>query len=357
MRNHRADRGAKYHASTSRRAAAAIGVVIVPTTMMAACSSSGSPASGDAPGSSKITIAVQVAAPPSASVYLADELGYFKKQGLDVKVQIVPNSAQQLATGQFKYGVLGTTQTILGAAKGAGLQQICPTVTTPNYELAVSQKTLDKHSITTSMSLKETLSALAGEKVAEIGGAVNPGAVLLRQLLQKNGLDPDSIKVISQTSTASSAASFQNGQVGLIFQPQPAPDQVLSRAPGKIVFQMKGSPDFASLEGADWTGVVGPASYLSKNADLNKKVCAAVGEANNYLLDHPADAAKTLQPQMSGFTVQQLQGGLAAYPFVRNATMSAADFSHSVSQLVAFGLAQKPSQDVVDKVYTTAYQG
>jgi ABC-type nitrate/sulfonate/bicarbonate transport system substrate-binding protein len=324
--------------------------------VLAACSSSGSTSSGGGSGRSKVTIAVQVAAPPSASVYLADDLGYFKKQGLDVKVQIVANNALQIATGQFKYGVLGTTQTIQASAKGTGLQQICPTVTTPDYVLAVSQKTLDKHHITTAMSLKATLAALSGERVAEIGGAVNPGSVLLRQLLQKNGLDPNSIKVISQTSTASSAASFQNGQVGVIFQPQPAPDQVLSKATGKIVYRMKGSSSFAALEGANWTGIVGPTSYLSQNADLNKKVCAAIGQANDYLLDHPTDAAKTLQPQMSGFTTGELEAGLAAYPFVREATMSAADFSRSVTQLAEFGLVTKPSPDVIDKVYTTAYQ-
>jgi len=324
--------------------------------MLAACSNSGSP-SGSGSDSSKITIAVQVAAPPSASVYLADDLGYFKKQGLDVNIQIVANNALQIATGQFKYGVLGTTSTVQAAAKGTGLQQICPMVSTPSYVLAVSQKTLDKHGITTSMSLKDTLAALAGEKVAEIGGAVNPGSVLLRQLLQKNGLDPNSIKVISQTSTASSAASFQNGQVGLVFQPQPAPDQVLSKAPGKIIFQTKGSQIFAALEGADWTGIVGPASFLSQNADLNKKVCAAVGQANNYLLDHPADAAKTIQPQMASFTTQQLQDGLASYPFVRDAAMSAGDFSNSVTQFADFGLLAKPGSDVINKVYTTAYQG
>jgi ABC-type nitrate/sulfonate/bicarbonate transport system substrate-binding protein len=334
-------------------------MVPLTATMLAACSSSGSSSSGTGSGSSssKITIAVQVAAPPSASVYLADDLGYFTQQGLDVKVQIVANNALQLATGQFKYGVVGTTSTITASANGTGLQQICPTVSTPNYVLAVSQKTLDKHNITASMSLKETLTALAGEQLAEIGGASNPGSVLFHQLLQKNGLDPNSIKVISQTSTASSAASFANGQVGVIFQPQPAPDQVLSRSPGKIIFQTKGSSLFAALEGADWSGIVGPTSFLSQNADLNKKVCAAIGQANNYLLDHPAEAAKTLQPQMTGFTTQQLQDGLAGYPFIRNATMSAADFSKSVTQLTDFGLVKTPSADVISKVYTTDYQG
>jgi ABC-type nitrate/sulfonate/bicarbonate transport system substrate-binding protein len=321
--------------------------------MLTACSGGGS----DPASTGQVTIAIQVAAPPSASVYLADSLGYFKQQGLDVKISIVANNSLQLATGQLHYGIVGTSQLIQAAEKGTGLQQICPTVTTPNYVLAVSQSTLDKHHITASTSLKDTLAALDGEQVAEIGGATNPGAVLLKMLLQKNGLAANSIKVISQTSTASSTASFANGQVGVVFQPQPAPDLVLSKVPGRIVYQTQGSSIFSGLEGAPWSGIVGPTSFLSKNTDLNKKICTAVAQANNYLLENPAASAQRLQPVMSAFSTKQLEDGLAAYPFVRDATMSATDFNNGVKKLSDFGLVKPPTASELSKMYTTASQG
>jgi ABC-type nitrate/sulfonate/bicarbonate transport system substrate-binding protein len=324
--------------------------------MLTACVSNGGTSKSKS-GATQVTFAIQVAAPPSASVYLADSLGYFKQQGIDVKITIVANNYLQLATGKLHYGIVGTTQLIQAAAHGTGLQQICPTVSTPNYVLAVSQSTLDKHHITASTSLKDTLAALDGERVAEIGGATNPGAVLLRTLLTKNGLSPDSIKVISQTSTASSTASFANGQVGLVFQPQPVPDLVLSKVPGRIVYQTKGSDVFGALDGAPWTGVVGPTSYLSKNPDLNKKICTAVAQANNYLLAHPEQAAAKLQPAMSSFSTKQLEDGLAAYSFMPDAAMSKPDFEDGVKQLVDYGLVEAPSTEVLDKAYTTAYQG
>ncbi len=332
----------------------AVGLVIAAVALMlTACSGGGS----DPATNGQVTIAIQVAAPPSAPVYLADSLGYFKKQGLDVKISIVANNSLQLATGQLHYGIVGTTQMIQAAEKGTGLQEICPTVTTPNYVLAVSQSVLDKNHITTSTSLTDTLAALDGEKVAEIGGATNPGSVLLGQLLTKNGLAANSIKVISQTSTASSTASFANGQVGVVFQPQPAPDLVLSKVPGRIVFQTQGSSIFSALEGAPWAGIVGPTSFLSKNADLNKKICTAVAQANNYLLDNPAASAQKLQSVMSAFSAKQLEDGLAAYPFVRNATMSTTDFNNGVKELSDFGLVKAPDASVLSKTYTTAAQG
>jgi len=336
-----------------RARAGAVGLVITAVALvLAACSGGGT----DSASKGQVTIAIQVAAPPSASVYLADSLGYFKQQGLTVKISIVANNSLQLATGQLHYGVVGTTQLVQAAEKATGLQQICPTVTTPNYVLAVSQDTLDKNHITASTSLKDTLAALDGEQVAEIGGATNPGSVLLGQLLTKNGLAANSIKVISQTSTASSTASFANGQVGVVFQPQPAPDLVLSKVPGRIVYQTQGSSIFSALEGAPWAGIVGPTSFLSKNADLSKKICTALAQANNYLLDNPAASAQTLQPVMSAFSTKQLEDGLAAYPFVRNATMTTTDFNNGVKELADFGLVKAPDASVLSKVYTTDAQ-
>jgi len=143
---------------------------------VAACSSGGG-------GPSSIILSITIAAPTSAPVYIAQSLGYFKQQGLDVNVKIIPNSYESLAAGQIQFGLVGVSQVVKAASSGTPLQQICTAQTSPSYILAVSQKTMNAKGITSSMSLKETLTKLKGEVVTEVGGAVNPGSILLASLL------------------------------------------------------------------------------------------------------------------------------------------------------------------------------
>jgi NitT/TauT family transport system substrate-binding protein len=320
---------------------------------VAGCASQG----GDSTGSTgPVTMSIGIAAPTSAPVYIADALGYFKQQGLNVNVKIIPNAYLSLAAGQIQYGLVGVSQVVQADARGTGLQQICVAQMDPSYLLAVSQKTLSAKGITPSMSLKETLTRLKGENVTEVGGAVNPGSILLASLLKQNGLPADWIKVISETSSAAATASFAQGQVGVVFQPQPAPNQLLSRVPGRIIFNTGNSALFSNLAQVPWSGIVASKSYIAAHPDVSKKICAAIGKANNYAASHASQTAKVLQPLMPSFSLKFLQQGLTTYKWAKDGKMSVAQFQAGLNVLESYGMFQHPSAGVLNATYTTAYQ-
>ena len=64
---------------------------------------------------------------------------------------------------------------------------------------------------TTAVAIKDDVPAANGKDEmhvgVEVGGAVNPGSILLSSLLKQNGLPSDWIKVVSETSNASATAS------------------------------------------------------------------------------------------------------------------------------------------------------
>jgi NitT/TauT family transport system substrate-binding protein len=329
--------------------------VLAPALLAAvACSSGGSSGGGSDPSS--VTMSITIAAPTSAPVYIAQSLGYFKQQGLNVNVKIIPNAYESLATGQIQFGLIGVSQVVQAASNGTPLQQICVTQTSPSYILAVSQKTMNAKGITASTSLKETLTKLQGEVVTEVGGAVNPGSILLASLLKQNGLPGNWIKVVSETSNASATASFIEGQVGVVFQPQPVPDALLAKVPGKIIFNTADSPLFANLDGAPWSGIAASASYVAAHPDMTKEICNAIGKADNYILANPAQAAKDIQPQMSSYPTQLIQEALPTYKFAADATMSASQFDAGIKVLSSYGIFQQPSASVLSSAYTTKYQ-
>jgi NitT/TauT family transport system substrate-binding protein len=301
-------------------------------------------------------MAITIAAPTSAPVYIAQSLGYFKQQGLNVNVKIIPNADDSIAAGQIQFGDIGVAQVVQAASSGTPLQQICVTETSPSYVMAVSQKTMTAKGITSSMSLKQTLTKLQGETVTEVGGAVNPGSILLASLLKQNGLPSDWIKVVSETSNASATASFIEGQVGVVFQPQPVPDALLAKVPGKIIFNTADSPLFANLDGTPWSGIAASASYLAANPNVAKEICTAIGQADSYIVANPAQAAKDVQPQMSSYPAQLIQEALPTYKFAAGATMSESQFSAGIKVLSSYGIFQQPSASALSSAYTTKYQ-
>jgi NitT/TauT family transport system substrate-binding protein len=335
--------------SARLRVAAFAGLAVLAAT------TSGCAASGADTG--PIIVSVSVAAPANAPVFLADELGYFRKQGLNVEVKTVANASLQIATGKVPYGAVNTSTVLDAVSHNIGLREICVTQLDPSYVLAVSDLAWRRARLSQSMTLKQTLTALKGEKLTAIGGRdVNPGAKLLESLLKKNGLPANWIGVLAQTSSAASTAAFKNGQVGLVFQPQPAPDQVLSQVPGRILFTTGGSPLFAEMDNAAWSGIGVSKKYATEHPDVSKKICDAIGEANNYLDANPEKAAETLHKDMSSFDLKVLQNAMTTYKWAKDAAMSKEQFATSAKVLASLGIVASASATQLDAAYTATYQ-
>jgi ABC-type nitrate/sulfonate/bicarbonate transport system substrate-binding protein len=303
-----------------------------------------------------VLVSVSIAAPSAGPVYLADALGYFKDAGIKAEVKEIANASLQIATGQVKYGLVNTTTLMQSASQNIGLQAVCVTQIDPSYILAVSDAVWKKHGLTEAMPLKDKLAALKGEKITAVGGrTTNPGAKLLETLLKKNGLPADTIDVLSMTSSSAATAAFQNGQVGVIFQPQPQPDQVLSKVPGKILYNTGDSPLFTEMDNVGWSTLATSAKFAKANPDLTAKMCAAIGKANDYLDKNPDQAAEALKSSMPGDPAI-LKDSLPTYKWAPAAKMSEADFAAGVGVLSSMGMFAEVSQEQIKSAYTTAYQ-
>ena len=304
-----------------------------------------------------ILVSVSIAAPSAAPIFLADTLGYFEEEGLNVEVREIANASLQVATGQVQFGAVNTNTLMQSASEDIGLQAVCVTQIDPSYVLAVSEDTWNRRGLTESMSLQEQLTALEGEQITAVGGrTVNPGAKLLEALLEKNGLPGDWIGVLSMAGASGSTSAFQNNQVGVIFQPQPQPDQVLSHVPGRILYSIGDSPMFTEMDNVAWSTIATSAEFAAANPDLTKRMCNAIGRANNHLDDDPEGAAEALQSVMP-VDPEILKNAMPTYKWARDASMSEADFFHGVEVLGGMGMFdQAPSPESTRAAYTAAYQ-
>ena len=119
---------------------------------------------------------------------IAQEKGYMREEGIDLKILIIGGtpSIQGLLAESIHFTVVGTSA-LIAAGKGAAPLKVVLAVNDK-----VHQWLLSKPAITSPMSLK-------GKRIVT-GGAASSATFMLKQILARNGLDPNrDVAYIHQT--------------------------------------------------------------------------------------------------------------------------------------------------------------
>lgn len=347
-----------------RHAAAAVGVVAVAvagcasgSTGSGASSSAAASSAGSSGGSAStsLTIALPVAEPVQSPVYLASKLGYFKQQGINAHVVVLASDTSAdaaLVSGSIQYTSVNAVALLTAAEKGVPLQYICSEYNGPAWALVVSNSVLSKTHVTAAMPLKQMLQALQGTKVAIVGTAVSAPGLILTGLLKEEGLPASTLSLVGVSASSDLASAYSHGEVGAVFDTQPTPDALMGQFAGKVVYN---TTQLTALANIPWEGLVGTKSYISGNAKVDKAVCAAIGEADNYLLRNPAGAESQLSSTFSHLTPALLKDALTSYKWAPNASMTAAQWTSAASLLAQFGLVAKVSPSTLSGAYSTKY--
>jgi len=205
---------------------------------------------------------------------------------------------------------------------------------------------------TASMSLKQLLTALKGTKVAIVGTAVSAPGLILTGLLKQQGLPSNWLSLVGVSGSSDLTSAYSHGEVGAVFDTQPTPDEVVQESAGEVVFN---TTQLTALAQIPWEGLVGNKSYISSNPKVDKAVCAAIGEADNYLLKNPSAAASQLSATFPSLSPTMLKDSLVSYKWAPNAGMTAAQWTTSAGLLTQFGLISTVSPTALSGVYSTKY--
>lgn len=340
--------------------AAAVGVVAVAAAGCASGSSGngssgGSSGSGSSAKTTSITIALPVAEPVQAPVYLAAQLGYFSKEGINAHIIVLASDTAAdaaLVAGSVQYTSVNAVALITAAEKGVPMQDVCTEYNGPSWALAVSSSVLSSTHVTASMSLKQLLTALHGTKVAIVGTAVSAPGLIFTGLLKQEGLPANWVSLVGVSASSDLTSAYSHGEVGAVFDTQPTPDQEVQTSGGKVVFN---TTQLTALDQIPWEGLVGTKSYISGNAKVDKAVCAAIGEADDYLLKNPSAAASDLASTFPSLSATLLKDSLVAYKWAPDAGMTAAQWTTSASLLKQYGLISSVSSSTLSGAYTIKY--
>ncbi|MCA1218944.1 ABC transporter substrate-binding protein [Streptomyces sp. 8L] len=237
--------------SPSLRRSRTAGRFCVPLIAVLALTASGCAVSGSAsvqPASMKMTIGYTAIGAAYSDLYICEDKGIFKKNGLDVKITLLNSSSQLVAalvSNSVQIGVGATTATAAGAMnlKGVDLRYIALPINRYYMEM------WGKKSLRPGDGLK-------GHKI----GLSSPGSLgdaAIDALVKKNGWSQKDIQKIYLKSTPAEVSALENGAVDAIVTQPPTGTKTREKGFKKIM-------DFTDLPTAANAYTV-KTDYLSAN--------------------------------------------------------------------------------------------
>ncbi len=227
----------------------------------------------------RITIALSNRA---ALTYLpltvADQLGYFQAEGLDVELLEVPSlvRAQQLASSGGADMVSGWVENTLALqAKGQAFTAFVLQGRAPQIALGLSTKTLPKAS---------TIIDLRGKKI----GVMAPGTpthTVAYRVLRRAGLRVDEMNFVSVGTPTGALAALRAGQIDALSYTDPLLTQLEQRGELRLVADMRTVRATQQLCGGDMPAscLYAPPELLQKAPNTTQAVAHAMVHALKWL--------------------------------------------------------------------------
>ena len=258
---------------------------------LAGCGGDDEESSGGGGGATKTT-KVKVGVLPISNVaplYLGVEKGFFKEEGLEIE----PAPAQSgneivtaMVSGDLQFAFLGYVPATSARAQGLPIKLIA------NADNgAESEKDEWTLIMVGKDSAIKSVEDLAGKTIA-VNALKGVGEVVIKAALEKQGVDPNSIKLL-EVPFPEMPAALEKNRVDAIWAPEPFLTSVLGtggrgvEAPLTTLGAKFPNGTYATTE-----------QYLGKNKDVVERFARAMNKSSDYASENPDEARATI-PQFT----------------------------------------------------------
>jgi len=207
--------------------------------------------------------------------------GFFEQQGIRIKkvtLQSGNDIVLALANSSGEIGYIGYVPAMIGRTQGIPI-----TIVVASDAEGVSEADNWQNILVKGSSSIRTPADLAGKTIA-VNALKGVGEVMIRAALQKQGVNPESIRLLALPFPAMRTA-LQNGQVDAIWTPEPFMSQALNidgarivMAPGPVLGKYFPIGCYAAR--GDW---------VRKNPGLMRKFRTAMNQSLIYAQSHPTE--------------------------------------------------------------------
>ena len=286
---------------------------------------------------------------------LAQELGFYKEEGIDAELQDLAGGAKALQAliGGSADVVSGFyDHTIQMAAEGRELVAFVTMLRFPGLVLVTSPQ---------SAATITTVADLKGH-IAGVTTAGSSSQMLLTSILQRNGLAADAVSITAIGSAATAVAALEHGKVDVAMIADPAFTLIQRRNPAVRVLA-----DLRTAEGVD--AALGASSYpasvfyasgewIQANKDTTERLAHAITRTLTWMHGHTpqeitAKAPKAFRGEDDALYAEAIR---ASMPMFSLDGLMTAEGSEAVRTLLASSMDKvKAAQIDVSKTYTNAF--
>jgi NitT/TauT family transport system substrate-binding protein len=234
-----------------------------------------------------VKVTVFPAATPSLGVYIADALGFFSKNHIDIQYANVGTGSaalQALVSGSTDFTISDVTGVTL-ARRNTGIDVRFVAGQFTRFMGALQCR----NGAGISGSYPDAMKQLVGKKV----GITAPGSstdTYLRYTLLQAGVDPSKVSIIGIGGVPNLVAAIQAGSVDCITSYQPV-QQLIKGKVTTLVDWAKGQGPKVFADNYPYNGLITSSAYAQKHPGTVRLFANAMREADNYGKD-PAHAGQ-----------------------------------------------------------------
>jgi NitT/TauT family transport system substrate-binding protein len=222
---------------------------------------------------------------------LAQQLGYFKDQGLTVEVSAFPGGSKALEAlmgGSVDIVSGAYSNTLTMAAKDQALIAFVAQVRCPGFVLGISKAHPD-------------VTAASGMKGLKVGVSA-PGSsthMVLNYILNKGGLHPDDVSVIGVGTSSGAVAAVRTGQIDAMINNDPILTILTESGDLHSIADMRSEATNAAVFGGPYpeASFYSKADFVRKNPKTVQAVTNAVVKAEHWLQKATPDDVASAVPE------------------------------------------------------------
>jgi len=309
----------------------------------------------------EVSIALPVVSLTVSPTYIADEMGFWKSAGLDMKFPYIAGvgSNNALAAGSVDFAYTSGPTMIRGNARDQKTVAIATTLDRVQLEIVMSKAAASAAGITEKSPIEKKAQALRGKKIA-VDSFNSVVHAFLRYVARKGGVDPEKEITVTSAQGPVMLASLKSGAIDGFTLSLPFP--LIPVHEGTAIRLASGPRgDFPDLQPFAYIVIVTRPDYCDKNASICTRVVAGFSKALAYIHDHPKESMEILKkripsnmaPEVFAEAFDLVRASTPKSPRVEDAAMAKAqDFMLSSGMM-------KPEERLpsLASVYTNKFAG
>lgn len=305
------------HDGPARRPVLALVAALLVLCVVAACGQGTPPGPGGSP--SEVTIGKAVDTIGFTTVDVAAAKGYFAKQGVSVKQELLGGSSTAFAalqSGGVHFVTASSAALLAARAKGVPLQAVASLDYGVSLQMIVSNRWTAAHGMTPGQPLNTVMKGLSG---ASLGVISTTDQGYNEYLSKQAGVASTQFTVIQFKTQAAALAAIEHGQIdAFLLSP---PNSYLAEAQGyaKVVATLHSVPE---LSGMTYDVLVVDSDYARSNPDTVRSVATAMAMADQTMAKDPNSVLDVERPHYPGMSDDVLLRSLKYVTFAPDGTMS-----------------------------------